>query len=329
MDKYKKIEKLGQGTYGIVYKAQHKQTGDIVALKRIRLDDSEEDVPHAEEGGGGRANDNNNNANSHGGKPRTIVVNEGLPSNAVREISLLKTLHHPNIVRLLDILSSEKKLTLVFEYLDGDLKHWLEQNGHQRGSAEFGLTVRSFLHQLLQGVAYCHSRMILHRDLKPQNLLIKDKGNVLKIADFGLARAFGAPVRAYSHEVVTLWYRAPDVLLGSRFYSTSIDLWSVGCVFAEMLLGKPLFAGNDERDQLERIQKVLGTPTADAWPALDTDFAQEWAKYRPRRPCVPLDLCKLFPTLSPDGLDLLVSLLQYAPERRPSAMEALRHPFFD
>ena len=291
MDKYKKIEKLGEGTYGVVYKARHKETGDIVSLKRIRLDDEE----------------------------------EGLPSTAVREISLLRTLHHPHIVRLLDILSSEKKLTLVFEYLDTDLKRWLEANTPSSPDPEFLHVVKSFMQQLLEGVAYCHQRMVLHRDLKPQNLLIR-KGE-LKIADFGLARAFGAPVRAYSHEVVTLWYRAPDILLGSRFYSTSIDMWSVGCIFAELLLGRPLFPGANEHEQLERIQKVLGTPTTAEWPGL-ADFESEWRTHAPIRPYSKMALDKLFPMLEANGLDLLSRLLSFAPEKRPSASDALKHSYF-
>lgn len=228
MDKYQKIDKLGEGTYGIVYKAQNKQTGEIVALKRIRLDDEE----------------------------------EGIPCTAVREISLLRELNHPNIVRLLDILHTEKKLTLVFEYLDNDLKKYLDTtNPPSRDDRvvtelqpQYEELVKGFLYQLLRGVAYCHHSLVLHRDLKPQNLLVSRRGE-LKIADFGLARTFGAPVRSYSAEVVTLWYRSPDVLLGNTFYCTSIDLWSVGCIFAEMVNGRPLFPGSNPRDQILRIQK--------------------------------------------------------------------------
>ena len=119
--------------------------------------------------------------------------------------------------------------------------------------------MKSFLYQLLMGVAYCHHHRVLHRDLKPPNLLINREGQ-LKLADFGLARAFGIPVRSYTHEVVTLWYRSPDVLMGSRRYSTPVDIWSVGCIFAEMANGRPLIAGTSEGDQLERIFRLLGTP---------------------------------------------------------------------
>lgn len=296
MDKYRKIEKLGEGTYGVVYKAQNKQTGEIVALKRIRLDNDD----------------------------------EGIPCTAVREISLLKELHHPNIVRLLDILHSEKKLTLVFEYLETDLKKWLDGRGGPADQDDMP-TIKSYLYQLLQGVAHCHSKMVLHRDLKPQNLLLQSRRGELKIADFGLARAFGAPVRAYSHEVVTLWYRAPDVLLGSRFYSTSIDMWSVGCIFAEMLLGRPLFPGDNPKGQLARIQRLLGTPSLEEWPCL-VEF-EEWRDLNQRSVVFPghkrQDLQAMFPQLDQHGMDLLTRLLRYDPDARISASDALQHVFFE
>jgi cyclin-dependent kinase len=193
MERYQKLEKIGEGTYGVVYKAKDRITNEIVALKKIRLE----------------------------------AEDEGIPSTAIREISLLKELQHPNIVRLYDVVHTERKLTLVFEYLDQDLKKYLDV-------CVSGLEIsilKSFLYQLLNGVAYCHDHRVLHRDLKPQNLLINREGE-LKLADFGLARAFGIPVRSYTHEVVTLWYRAPDVLMGSRKYSTPVDIWSIGCIFA-------------------------------------------------------------------------------------------------
>ncbi|KAL8447007.1 hypothetical protein Emed_004691 [Eimeria media] len=223
MERYKKLDKIGEGTYGVVYKAQD-ANGNLCALKKIRLE----------------------------------AEDEGIPSTAIREISLLKELHHPNIVRLMDVVHTDKRLTLVFEYLDQDLKEVLDAC---RPSGLEPPVVKSFLYQLLKGIAYCHQHRVLHRDLKPQNLLISRDGT-LKLADFGLARAFGIPVRSYTHEVVTLWYRAPDVLMGSNTYSTPVDIWSVGCIFAEMVNGRPLFPGSNNEDQLHRIFKVLGTPAA-------------------------------------------------------------------
>ncbi|XP_066302728.1 cyclin-dependent-like kinase 5 isoform X1 [Branchiostoma lanceolatum] len=215
MQKYEKLEKIGEGTYGTVFKAKNKETHEIVALKRVRLDDDD----------------------------------EGVPSSALREICLLKELKHKNIVRLHDVLHSEKKLTLVFEYCDQDLKKYFDSCSGDIDPE----TVKSFMYQLLRGLAFCHSHNVLHRDLKPQNLLINKNGE-LKLADFGLARAFGIPVRCYSAEVVTLWYRPPDVLFGAKLYSTSIDMWSAGCIFAELAnAGRPLFPGNDVDDQLKRI----------------------------------------------------------------------------
>ena len=151
-------------------------------------------------------------------------------------------------------------------------------------------------------MAFCHERRVLHRDLKPQNLLINKSSLQLKLADFGLARAFGVPVRNYSHEVVTLWYRAPDVLLGSRKYSTQIDMWSAGCIFAEMVTGKPMFPGANEADELRLIFKSLGTPTEATWPSVSS--LPDWQKYTfSKYPGYALS--KLVPGLDENGYDLL------------------------
>lgn len=246
---------------------------------------------------------------------------------------MLKELRHPNIVELIDILHSPKKLTLVFEYLDSDLKKFLDTNvltnqkGEEKterhkstsnrdkdyyyGEAEDEV-IKSFLYQLLKGVAYCHSKLVLHRDLKPQNLLISRQGQ-LKIADFGLARPFGAPVRSYSPEVVTLWYRSPDVLLGSKFYSTSIDMWSVGCIFAEMVTGRPFASGNTPYDQLLKIQKVLGTASLAEWPeyeeylgaAVEGNLLTKTQKQQLTSSVPTMRFEALFPSLEPEGIDLL------------------------
>mmetsp|Transcript_3444 Transcript_3444/g.6801 ORF Transcript_3444/g.6801 Transcript_3444/m.6801 type:complete len:216 (-) Transcript_3444:686-1333(-) len=213
MDRYMKMEKVGGGTYGVVYKAKELESGDLVALKKILLDHED----------------------------------EGVPSTAIREISLLKELKHPNIVYLRDVVYGDNRLYLAFEFVDMDLKKFIDTNPDMSPAV-----VKSFMYQLLLGIDFCHSHRVLHRDLKPQNLLI-DKQKTLKLADFGLARAFGVPIRTYTHEVVTLWYRAPEVLLGARQYSTPIDIWSVGCIFAELVTRKPLFPGDSEIDELYRI----------------------------------------------------------------------------
>ncbi|XP_060169410.1 cell division control protein 2 homolog A-like isoform X2 [Lycium barbarum] len=264
MDQYEKVEKIGEGTYGVVYKARDRATNETVALKKIRLEQED----------------------------------EGVPSTAIREISLLKEMQHGNIVRLLDVVHSEKRLYLVFEYLDLDLKK------HMDSSPEFSKdprVVKTFLHQMLRGIAHCHSHRVLHRDLKPQNLLIDPRTNVLKLADFGLGRAFGIPVRTFTHEVVTLWYRAPEILLGSRNYSTPVDVWSAGCIFAEMVNQRPLFPGDSEIDELFKIFRVVGTPNENIWPGVTSlpDYKSAFPKW-PRK-----DLATVVPNLDTAGLDLL------------------------
>ncbi|XP_023717040.1 cyclin-dependent kinase 2 isoform X3 [Cryptotermes secundus] len=244
---------------------------------------------------------------------------EGVPSTAIREISLLKELDHPNIVRLLDVVHAATKLYLVFEFLTQDLKKYLDSLSEMLPQS----TVKSYLHQLLKGVSYCHMNRVLHRDLKPQNLLIDGRGYI-KVADFGLARAFGLPVRTYTHEVVTLWYRAPEILLGSKFYSTSVDIWSLGCVFAEMLTRRALFPGDSEIDQLFRIFRTLGTPDEDMWPGVSS--LREYRSLFPR--WETQDMSEVVPMLDAAGKDLFLKLLTYDPNRRLSAFEALSHEYF-
>lgn len=289
MDRYAKVEKVGEGTYGVVYKARDVGTNQIVALKKIRLE--------AEE--------------------------EGVPSTAIREISLLKELKDENIVKLLDIVHADQKLYLVFEFLDVDLKRYMELR-NQKNRPITPELVKKFTYQLNAGLLYCHSHRILHRDLKPQNLLINEHDN-LKLADFGLARAFGIPMRTYTHEVVTLWYRAPEVLLGSRHYSTAIDMWSVGCIFAEMTMnGQPLFPGDSEIDQIFKIFRILGTPNEETWPGVS-----QLPDYKPTFPnWSRQDLSTIVTNLDDAGLDFLHATLTYDTARRLSAKRAMTHPYF-
>ncbi|RLN55065.1 hypothetical protein BBJ29_006416 [Phytophthora kernoviae] len=289
MDRYQRIEKggsIGEGTYGVVYKSLDLKTNTVVALKRIRLE----------------------------------TEDDGIPSTALREISVLRELEHPNIVSLLDCLQEGGKLFLVFEFMDKDLKRFME---HKLGKLEPS-QIKSFLYQLLKGLAFSHSRGIMHRDLKPQNLLVNASGE-LKIADFGLARAFSIPIKKYTHEVVTLWYRAPEILLGQEAYSPPVDIWSVAVIFAEMVTKKPLFTGDSEIDQLYRIFRTMGTPNEASWPGVTKlrDYAPTFPKWKKK------DMKELFPQLDANGLSLLESMLRYDPATRISAKEALRHPYFD
>ncbi|XP_032828300.2 cyclin-dependent kinase 17-like isoform X2 [Petromyzon marinus] len=285
LETYTKLDKLGEGTYATVYKGRSKLTDNLVALKEIRLEHE-----------------------------------EGAPCTAIREVSLLKDLKHANIVTLHDIIHTDKSLTLVFEYLEKDLKQYMDDCGNIMHMHN----VKLFLYQLLRGLAYCHKRRVLHRDLKPQNLLINDKGE-LKLADFGLARAKSVPTKTYSNEVVTLWYRPPDVLLGSTEYSTPIDMWGVGCIFFEMAAGRPLFPGSTVEDELLLIFRMLGTPSEDTWPAILAH--EEYKAYKfPKYKAEPL--INHAPRLDADGLDLLSKLLQYEARRRVSAEEGMRHPYF-
>ncbi|KAL7164496.1 hypothetical protein ACSBR2_040412 [Camellia fascicularis] len=228
---------------------------------------------------------------------------------------------HGNVVRLQDVVHSEKRLYLVFEYLDLDLKK------HMDSCPEFSKDprlIKMFLYQILRGIAYCHSHRVLHRDLKPQNLLIDRRTNALKLADFGLARAFGIPVRTFTHEVVTLWYRAPEILLGSRHYSTPVDVWSVGCIFAEMVNQRPLFPGDSEIDELFKIFRILGTPNEDTWPGVTSlaDFKSAFPKWPSK------DLATVVPNLDSAGIDLLSKTLCLDPSRRITARSALEHEYF-
>ncbi|XP_064975416.1 cell division control protein 2 homolog 1 isoform X3 [Musa acuminata AAA Group] len=276
MDQYEKVEKIGEGTYGVVYKARDRLTNETIALKKIRLENED----------------------------------EGVPSTAIREISLLKEMQHNNIVRLQDVVHSEKRIYLVFEYLDLDLKKHMDSCPELVKDPRL---VKTYLYQILRGIAYCHSHRVLHRDLKPQNLLIDRQTNVLKLADFGLARAFGIPVRTFTHEVVTLWYRAPEILLGSRHYSTPVDVWSIGCIFAEMVNQRPLFPGDSEIDELFKIFRVLGTPNEETWPGVTSlpDFKSAFPKWLPKV-CnwisVVQDLATAVPNLEATGIDLLSDL---------------------
>ncbi|KAI9222397.1 cyclin-dependent kinase 2 [Blastocladiella britannica] len=284
---YSLLEKIGEGTYGVVFKARSPSTHQIVALKRIRFD-----------------NDDN-----------------GVPATALREVALLLDLDHPNIVRLLDAKSAFKQLHLVFEYLDMDLKVLMDRHGN----APLPPTIAQSLScQLLRALEFCHRHRVLHRDLKPQNVLVDSAFN-LKLADFGLARAFNLPMRVYTHEVVTLWYRPPEILLGSKLYSFAVDLWSAGCIVLEMMVGKAVFPGDSEIDQLFKIFQLRGTPHPTVWSGVADlpDFTPEFPQWRPRQ------LDSLVLDAPQYSLHLVENMLKYDPNERFTARYALTHPYFD
>merc|ERR1712136_263081 len=280
------------GSYAAVYKGKSKRTGQVVALKQIALKED-----------------------------------EGVPFTAIREASLLKILQHSNIVTLHDIIHTDKYLTLVFEYMKIDLAAYIEEQG------SCGIQPREallFCFQLMRGLHYCHKQRVLHRDIKPQNLLIGRYGQ-LKLADFGLARAKSIPSNTFSNEVVTLWYRPPDVLLGSRDYTTSLDIWGAGCIFVEMMSGTPAFPGqNNASDQLLSIFKVLGTPTLESWPELEylPYYAPDRPYFNVNYHAHPLTnhVKKLHEIEF--GVEFALSLLCYQPEKRLTAMEAMHHEVF-
>eukprot|EP00033_Pygsuia_biforma_P004246 GCRY01004656.1.p1 GENE.GCRY01004656.1~~GCRY01004656.1.p1 ORF type:complete len:334 (-),score=65.80 GCRY01004656.1:243-1244(-) len=288
LKQYKIIEKLGEGVYGAVFKAIVIKTGKVVALKRTPMD-------------------------SEG---------EGVPSTSIREISLLKELNDLNVVRLYDVVHHQNKLFIVMEFLDLDLKRYMDKN---KGILP-PMLIKSYMYQLLKGLHFCHSHRILHRDLKPQNLLITSKG-FLKLADFGLARAFGIPMRQYTHEVVTMWYRAPEVLLGTKVYGTAVDIWSVGAIFAEMLAkGRPFLPGDSEIDQILKTFQMFGTPDEADWPGVTKlpDYNPHLPKWKAK------DLKTVFhEVVDDDALDLLKKMFVYQPSKRISAAQAMNHPYFD
>ncbi|KAL3119050.1 hypothetical protein niasHT_003833 [Heterodera trifolii] len=286
VETYRKIVGLGEGTYANVFLGQSLLTGRSVALKEIRLEHE-----------------------------------EGAPCTAIREVSLLRNLKHCNIVTLHDVIHTDNLLTLVFEYVEKDLREYMEQLQQPICLPN----IRLFLVQLLRGLAYCHAKRILHRDLKPQNLLISKNGE-LKLADFGLARAQSVPTKSYTAEVVTLWYRPPDVLLGSTDYSTHIDMWGVGCILFEMLARKPMFPGNKVEDQLDLIYRKLGTPTPQLHPRLCALPAFNCHPRHLRRHS-PRALVCLASRITHERADLLQRLLAYEDKNRLSALEAMRHPF--
>jgi cyclin-dependent kinase 7 len=190
---------------------------------------------------------------------------DGINRTALREIKLLQELSHKNIIGLLDVFGHRSNVSLVFEFMDTDLEVIIKDNSIILTPAH----IKSYTLMTLEGLEYMHLNWILHRDLKPNNLLL-DRRGVLKLADFGLAKSFGSPGRIYTHQVVTRWYRAPELLFGARMYGTGVDIWAVGCILAELLLRVPLLPGETDLDQLHKIVQAFGTPDESIWPVINS-----------------------------------------------------------
>ena len=295
VDEFEKLNKIDEGTYGVVFRARDKKTGELVALKKVKME-----------------------------KERG-----GFPMTSLREINVLLSFHHPSIVDVKEVVvgNSLDNIFMVMEYMEHDLKGLMESMKQPFSQSE----VKCLMLQLFDGCKYLHDNWVLHRDLKTSNLLLNNRGE-LKICDFGLARQYGDPLKEYTHEVVTLWYRAPELLLGARKYSTPIDMWSLGCIMAEFLAKEPLFPGKSPIDEIDKIFKTLGTPNEKIWPdfvklpGVRCNFTKQ--PFNRLREKFPATAFAGRPTLSEKGFDLLNRLLTYDPSKRITADEARNHEWF-
>ncbi|CAM5094118.1 unnamed protein product [Natator depressus] len=285
---FEKLNRIGEGTYGIVYRARDTQTDEIVALKKVRMDKEK----------------------------------DGIPISSLREITLLLKLRHPNIVELKEVVVGNhlESIFLVMGYCEQDLASLLENMQTPFSEAQ----VKCIILQVLKGLQYLHENFIIHRDLKVSNLLMTDKGCV-KIADFGLARAHGVPLKPMTPKVVTLWYRAPELLLGTTTQTTGVDMWAVGCILAELLAHKPLLPGSSEIHQIDLIVQLLGTPNENIWPGFSklSLVSQYTLRKQPYN-----NLKHKFPWLSEAGLRLLNFLFMYDPKKRATAGDCLESSYF-
>lgn len=287
-DSFEKLEKIGQGTYSTVFRARDLETGRIVALKKVRFDNFE---------------------------PESVRF-------MAREITILRRLDHPNVIKLEGLITSRLScsLYLVFEYMEHDITGLLSCPDVKFSESQ----IKCYMKQLLSGIEHCHSRGVMHRDIKGSNLLVSNDG-ILKVADFGLANFcnFGHK-QPLTSRVVTLWYRPPELLLGSTDYGAAVDLWSVGCVFAELLMGKPILQGRTEVEQIHKIFKLCGSPPDEYWKKSKLPHATLFKPQQPYDSC----LRETFQDLPTTNVNLLETLLSVEPYKRGTASSALASEYF-
>ncbi|KAK3301593.1 kinase-like domain-containing protein [Chaetomium strumarium] len=298
VENYDKLNDIEEGAYGWVSRAKEIATGRVVALKRLKIDPKDRG---------------------------------GLPVTGLREIQILKDCDHRNVVKLREVVvgddtSKIENIFLVLEFVEHDLKSILEDMPEPFLASE----VKTLLQQLASGVAYLHDNWILHRDLKTSNLLLNNRGQ-LKIADFGMARYVGDPPPKLTQLVVTLWYRAPELLLGATRYSAAIDMWSIGCIFGELLTREPLLQGRNEVDELTKIFELCGIPTEETWPSfrrLPNARGLRLPSNSNKSAMTGSVIRAKFPLLTSAGVALLNGLLSLDPDKRPTAKEMLAHEYF-
>ncbi|XP_038998316.1 probable serine/threonine-protein kinase At1g54610 [Hibiscus syriacus] len=288
VESFEKLEKIGEGTYSRVYKAREIETGKIVAMKKVKF----------------------------------VNMDQESIRFMAREIVILRKLDHPNVMKLEGIVASQtpRNLFLVFEYMEHDLAGLAASPGIKFNEPQ----IKCYMQQLFSGLKHCHSRGVLHRDIKGSNLLIGDSG-VLKIADFGLARCFQAdPKHPLTSRVVTLWYRAPELLLGATKYGVGVDLWSAGCILAELFAGKPIMPGRTEVEQMHKIFKLCGSPSEEFWKKTKLPHA---TSFKPQKP-YNRRIASTFENMPPSALSLVEKLLSFEPNNRGTAASALKSQFF-
>jgi len=308
MDKYKVLETLGVGSYGSVYKAEDKETGEFVAIKKMKKKYTNWDE-----------------------------------CKNLREVKSLNAIKHENIIKIKEMIREDNMLHLIFEYMESNLYDLMQKKAIKRFSEN---DIKNIIWQLVRSLAHMHKYGFFHRDLKPENILVKNETNI-KLADFGLAREIRS-IPPYTEYVSTRWYRAPECLLSSNNYNSPIDIWAVGAIMAELYCGKPLFPGNNNKDMLLKICRIIGPPSAASWPEgikmskkIDFKFPNsanlinfsggnsniDSSPQKGLKLDINYSMSNIVKEASDEAIRFIEDILKWDPNKRPTAAELLEHPF--